>query len=47
MTITLTQEQSPAYDDENLYPSSDGEPMAASDLHLEVSTYCIAALKAH
>lgn len=32
-------------DDEDFYPSSDGKPMAESDLHLEEMFYLIAALK--
>ena len=47
MTITLTQEQRSAQDEEELYPSSDGEPMAESDLHWQVTEHCINAVKAH
>lgn len=32
-------------DDEDFYPSSDGKPMAESDLHLEEMVYLITALK--
>lgn len=39
-TIPLQQD-----DDEDFYPSSDGRPMAESDLHLEEMLYLIAALR--
>lgn len=39
-TIPLQQD-----DDEDFYPSSDGRPMAESDLHLQEMLYLIAALR--
>lgn len=39
-TIPLQQD-----DDEDFYPSSDGRPMAESDVHLEEMLYLIAALR--
>ena len=34
-------------DTADLYPDTDGEPMAASDLHLEILIWLLQALRAH
>lgn len=34
-------------EDDDLYPESDGKPMAETDLHRQIMMYCIEALKIH
>src|SRR5438045_3420281 len=45
MAIAIKTRGKPPLDEEDLYPSSDGEPMGETDFHVEATLHCISALQ--